>query len=346
MRVLIIGGTKYMGVLSVERLLARGDQVTVFSRGNTKPAWWDRVDHINGDRNDRADFRAKLAGQPFDAVIDAVAFKKEDVETAHEVFLGRVGRYLMVSTGSVYMPDKVDYRKICPLKESDIDWAGIDYAYPEGADPYGWGKRHCEKWLQENSKVPFTVIRVPAVLGWNDATRRMWWWVQRALDGQGHLVPMENRGAFPVLYPVDAAENFIRALDAPAAANQCYHVTNDEIMFVERWAAHMSHAAGKESEIVFVPNDVIKRREVLKDYSPVLTRPVSTIWDTSKAKRDFGFRTTPTAEWIQKTVAWHRDEYKGFEGKPFNSNGYEHRAVEVEVMKKWKESFSSLMKSV
>ena len=163
MKVLIIGGTRYMGRLAVEEMLDRGDDVTVYSRGNAKPAWWDRVDHIAGDRTDRDDFRAKLKGRSFDAVIDTRAFRKEDVESAFETLHGSCGRYLMVSTGSVYMRDLVDYSQQCPFKESDVDWSSIDYTYPEGQDAYGVGKRHCEKWLQEHSRIPYTIIRVPAV---------------------------------------------------------------------------------------------------------------------------------------------------------------------------------------
>src|SRR5881296_1018807 len=113
MRVLIIGGTRYMGRLAVEQLLERGDDVTVFTRGNVHPVWWDRVRHIAGDRTDRPDFHAKLKGRSFDAVIDTRAFRKEDVESAHETFHGTCGRYLMVSTGSVYMRDLVDYATQC-----------------------------------------------------------------------------------------------------------------------------------------------------------------------------------------------------------------------------------------
>ena len=64
MNILIIGGTGYMGRITVRLLLDRGDDVTVFSRGTSKPEWWDRVEHIQGDREDREDFEAKLKGKP------------------------------------------------------------------------------------------------------------------------------------------------------------------------------------------------------------------------------------------------------------------------------------------
>ena len=65
MRYLVIGGTRYMGRVVVERLLDRGDHVTVYSRGNNRPYWWDRVEHLIGDRTDAADLRSKLRGKDF-----------------------------------------------------------------------------------------------------------------------------------------------------------------------------------------------------------------------------------------------------------------------------------------
>ena len=58
------------------------------------------------------------------------------------------------------------------------------------------GKRHCEKWLDENSDVPYTIVRIPAVMGSDDPTGRMWWWVQRAMDGGGVIISPDALGAY------------------------------------------------------------------------------------------------------------------------------------------------------
>ncbi len=244
--ILVIGGTGYIGKIMVERLLERGDRVSIFSRGNAKPHWWDRIEHIQGDRAEHAEFEAKLKGKSFDAVIDTQAYRKEDVESAEAAFLGNVGRYLMVSTGSVYLDGKVDFSNRCPYNESDVDWRSLEYIYPQGEDPYAVGKRHCEKWLLENSQMPFTIIRIPAVMGWDDPTGRMWWWVQRALDGGPMVIPAEFRGAFRTLYSVDAAVNFIRILDAPITVKQTYYIAMPEIITMERWANLFGRAAGHQ----------------------------------------------------------------------------------------------------
>ena len=338
MDILIVGGTRYMGRIVVQRLLERGDRVTVFSRGNTRPQWWNRVEHIQGDRKNGKDFSAKLKGQSFDAVIDTQAFRKEDVQSAVGIFHGNVGRYLMVSTGSVYLDGKLDFYAHCPFKEWDVNWESIDYTYPEGEDPYGVGKRHCEKWLQENSTVPYTIIRIPAVMGWDDPTGRMWWWVQRALDGHGVIIPMEHRAVFRTLYSADAADNFLRALDASHAANQTYHIAMQEIMTVERWVHLIWRAASHEGTITYVPREIIHRYSFLEDYSPPLSREIPCIHDLSKAERDFGFRTTPVETWIQTTVDWYRDYYTGE-----NSNCYKYRDEELALGATWDERFGQLI---
>ena len=244
----------------------------------------------------------------------------------------------MVSTGSVYGGGKLDFSTHCPFKESDVDWASLDYTYPEGEDPYGVGKRHCEKWLQENSEVPYTIVRIPAVMGWDDPTGRMWWWVQRAMDGGAVVIPSEHRAVFRSLYSADAAEAFIAAIDADAAANETYHIASQEVMTVERWADLIWRAAGHESEVVHVPQAAIGRQEGLDTYVSPLSWSVAYIHDLSRAERDFDFTTTPVEEWVQTTVDWYRTHHGGED-----SQGYEHRRSEMALAARWSEAFDALV---
>lgn len=93
MKILVIGGTSFFGKDIVELALDAGHQVAVFSRGNQRPDFWERVDHISGDRTDKIDFAKKLANQQFDAVIDNIAFNREHVVNALNVFQGNIGRF-------------------------------------------------------------------------------------------------------------------------------------------------------------------------------------------------------------------------------------------------------------
>ena len=162
MDVLMIGGTRFIGRRVVRKLLDQGDRVTIFSRGNVKPDWWNEVEHIQGDRFETEDFAAKLKGRRFDAVIDSQAFSHIDVKNAITAMQGNVGRYLFVSSGAVYgtqddWPGKIDWFAMSPFKETDVSWDSLDYDNPVDEFSYAAGKRRGEKWLQESSPTPYTI---------------------------------------------------------------------------------------------------------------------------------------------------------------------------------------------
>ena len=219
-----------------------------------------------------------------------------------------------------------------------MSWDSLDYTYPDGEDPYGVGKRHCEKWLQENSEVPYTIVRIPAVMGWDDPTGRMWWWVQRALDGGGVIIPSESHSVFRSLYSADAAGAFIGAIDSRAAENEVYHIATQEVVTIERWAELIWRAAGHSYEITLVPESIIQRQGRLPGYAPPLARAFPYIHDLSRAERDFGFETTPVEEWLQTTVDWYRDRYEGGD-----SHGYDRRQLEISAAARWRDAFEELV---
>ena len=271
-------------------------------------------------------------------MIDTQAYKREDVESAESTFLDRVDRYLMISTGSVYLEGAVDFSSHCPYDESVVDWANLDYSYPAGEDPYAVGKRHCEKWLLENSRLPYTIVRIPAVMGENDPTGRMWWWVQRALDGQGLIIPTGATGAFRTLYAADAAANFVRILEAPNTVRDIFYVAMPEVMTIERWARLVWQAAGQECRIAYVPREVIAKSRTIANYAPPLSRPVPNIHDLGKADRAFGILSTPVEQWVQNTVDWYRENHGGDD-----SVGYQFRRDEVSLADRWQSSYLKLV---
>ena len=101
MKVLLIGGTLYFGKMIVRSLLERGDDVTIYSRGNSRPEFWDECHHIIGDRTLYDEFASNLAGKKFAAVIDNLAFKVEDVQAVTRALKGNVGKYIVASTVSI-----------------------------------------------------------------------------------------------------------------------------------------------------------------------------------------------------------------------------------------------------
>jgi nucleoside-diphosphate-sugar epimerase len=334
MRVLIIGGTKYFGKGIVRRLLDRGDQVTLFTRGNTRPEFWDRVEPIVGDRKEHAAFEGVMAGREFDAVIDQQAYTRGDMESALRAFGNRVGHYVFTSTISVYHDGYLDFHAHCPMREEDLPLDEIGWNYPEGHEAYAVGKRHCEKVLRAHPEFPATSVRVPPVMGPEDWTLRFWFLVQRVLDGGEFPLPDGGVNILRNIYSEDLAQAFVDIIDHPEATRgKTYNVAQQEIvtqrLFVEKVAA----AAGRTPQLVALPRSLFDRAGLRSLFS----RPELYIEDTTRAQCDFDFRTTPIDTWIPLSVQWY------LANRPEkDSLGYDRRAQEIELARWWRDRTAAL----
>jgi nucleoside-diphosphate-sugar epimerase len=333
MRVLIIGGTKYFGKLIVRRLLERGDQVTLYTRGNTRPEFWNQVESLLGDRRDHAAFETAVANRSFDAVIDQHAYTREDQESALRAFDGRVGRYLLTSTISVYHDGYLDFHRQCPMREDDLPLDDIGWDYPQGHDSYAVGKRHCEKVLRAAPSFPATVIRVPPVMGPEDWTLRFWILLQRVLDGGEIPLPDGGVNILRNIYSADLAQAFVDILDEPRTLGRTYNVAQREILTQRLFIEKIAAAAGREPVLVPVPREIFD----LAGCKSIFSKPELYIEDITRAEQDFGLGTTPVDQWVETTVDWYRANPPGKD-----SAGYERRPAEIRLARWWQEQQAAL----
>ena len=354
MNVLVIGGTNYFGKVIVEKLLARGDQVTLYTRGNVRPEFWERITHIEGDRTQYDDFVAKLRNREFDAVIDNVAYKVEDVQAAVRALKGRTHKYLATSTVSIYGgpghalkwrtigdgggPDRtdrfVDLQALCPLREEDVDLATATWDYDPKIEEYAQGKRQIERYLSETSDFEWVVLRVPATVGPEDHTLRFWWYLQRVLDGREIILRDGGSNIFRNGFRDDIAQAFIDAMDSTSAANQVYNICQPEIVTLRRFVEVIAEQAGQELNAVSIPADAAERTSGLPwedwRFDP-FSRPPAYVMSIDKARRDFGLRSTPMAQWVAQTVEWYRQHHDGTD-----SAHYDRRDDEVRFAQWWR----------
>jgi len=315
MRILVIGGTQFFGKHFVEAALARGDDVTVFSRGQTRPPFWNRITHIGADRKNHAAFAAAVRSRTFDVVIDNIAFTRKDVETAVAAFSGRIGHYILTSSGSVYPdfePPEI-YRAI-PEEAADLTI--------RGDLPYAEGKRECEQVLHEQPDLPFTIIRPPIVQGPDDASLRGWFWYQRVADGELVLVP--DRNPHPIwrqAFSRDVATAFLLAAGNRTAFGRTYNVASEEILALDEFVRLVAAILEKPDPVIVVSEDVLKQEASW--YAPTYVHRF--VMDISRIKADLGFTPTPYGGWLKETVRWHLSA--GLR----DSAGYERRADELSL---------------
>jgi nucleoside-diphosphate-sugar epimerase len=300
--ILVIGGTQFFGREIVRLFLEHGDNVTVYSRGRRKPEWAQPVEHVQGDRTDHAGFVAAFRPRSFDVVIDNIAYTAADVEAAVAAFAGRVGRYVLTSTGSVYAGPRLDAaRLLAPLQEDDADLA------VRADEPYGDGKRACEQVLHtrggRDRGLPFTILRPPVVQGAHDPTNRVWFYVRRIADGGPILAPT----GFPSpatrhVYSVDLARAYVDAVTHPIAIDRTYNVAMEEIVTLPDYLRLLGQAMNRQVDVVELPRDALAADESLSAYRPPFSRRF--VMDIASVRRDLGWRSTPVSEWLRATAAW------------------------------------------
>jgi nucleoside-diphosphate-sugar epimerase len=289
--VLVIGGTRFMGRFLAARMVAKGDRVTLFNRGSRPDPFGDRVERLVGDRS-TSDFERHLGHRTFDAVVDMVGYVRPDVERAIQTFAGRVGHYLFVSTGQVYL---VRENPRVPSREEDYD--GPVRARPTDAFgpqwDYGAGKRGCEDALiAARERLPATRLRIPIVNGPGDDQRRIERYVREILAGRPLRAAFLDRR----IRHVDALE-VARTIDTLLGDRRAYgealNQTQDETPTLREMLLMIADVVGAQPEIV---EDDSATTEV----SPFST-PWMSFMDPAKI-RGLGIDHAPLAVTTARTV--------------------------------------------
>lgn len=182
MRILILGGTQFVGRHITENALARGHDITLFNRGKTNAHLFPDVEKISGDRDGDLD---KLAGKNWDAVIDVNGYVPRIVRQTVEALQGSTAHYTFVSTMSVYA--HLDQLGI----SEDSELATLDDPTVEEitGETYGGLKVLCEQAVQDVFPNQALIIRPGFVIGNYDHTYRLGYWVDRIRKGGQMLAP-------------------------------------------------------------------------------------------------------------------------------------------------------------
>ena len=201
MRLLIIGGTRFVGRHLVEIAVERGHEVTIVSRGNTAPGPSTNAEWIVADRRGGL---TELAGRDWDAVVDTCGYRAEDVELTANALIDSVGFYAFVSTASVY-PDHSS-----PGLTEDVEIKGLRGPSHNPSDPkkYGAMKAACEKVVRDYFPGSHLISRPSLIVGPFDPSGRFAYWPLRAQAG-GNILAPEIRDE-PIQY-IDARDhaNFV-----------------------------------------------------------------------------------------------------------------------------------------
>jgi 2'-hydroxyisoflavone reductase len=204
LRLLLLGGTAFLGPELVEAARARGHAVTLFNRGKTRPELVPDVEKLRGDRDGKLD---ALRGRVWDAVLDTSGYVPRLVKASAELLAPKVGRYLFVSSISAY----ADSRE--PLTESSPVATMPDERSEEVRAHYGALKALCEKAAEAAMPGRTLSVRPGLIVGPGDPTDRFTYWPTRLARGGEVLAPGDGQDPVQVIDVRDLAAWMIRAAE-------------------------------------------------------------------------------------------------------------------------------------
>ena len=302
MKALFIGGTGNISSACVELALARGIEVTLLNRGTSGRPVPNGAQVVNGDIRDPQSVRAALGSRSFDVVAEFVAFTPEHIETDLELFRGRTGQYIFISSASAYQTPPA----ILPVTESTV----LDNPYWE----YSRNKAACEERLvhaYREEKFPITIVRpshtysapyVPVEGGWTT--------IDRMLRGEPVIVHGDGTSLWTLTHATDFAKGFVGLMGNAHAIGEAFHITSDEWLTWNQIHEILAAAAGVKPTLVHVPSDLIAAYDKAWGESLLGDKTHSFILDNSKVKRlvpDF-ICTTPFSRGAEEIIAWHMSD--------------------------------------
>lgn len=228
MRILVMGGTRFIGVYLTRSLVAQGHEVVLFNRGN-KPAPVDGIQQIQGDRTDPAQLKAKLASEKFDAIFDNNGRELSDTQPLAEIFADQVQHFVYVSSAGVYQ------------KSDQMPHVEGDAVDPKSRHR---GKFETETYLADQG-VPFTSFRPVYIYGPQNYNDLEAWFFDRIVRDRPIPIPGNGFHMTQLGHVADLATAMAAVLGNQAAIGQIYNLSGDRFVTFDGLARACAEAAGK-----------------------------------------------------------------------------------------------------
>lgn len=316
MKILVIGGTGFIGTHVVKRLINAGHEAVVFHRGETKADLPPDVRHIFGDRGRLSEFANVFKEFSPDVVLDMMPYVEQDAASVMQTFRGIAGRVVAISSQDVYrtygilwgsektLPNATPIGEDAPLRSVLYPYRPM--AKGRNERNYNYDKIPVERIFMSNADLPGTILRLPAVYGSGDRQHRWFEYLKRMDDGRPFIL-IENELAkwrWTRGYVENVADAIALAVTDERAANQIYNVGEPESITQKEWVQSIAQIVGWCGEIITVPKDALPEHLKSKvDFSYDYDLDV----DTSRIRKELDYNERVTrSEALMKTIDWER----------------------------------------
>jgi nucleoside-diphosphate-sugar epimerase len=300
LKVLFIGGTGIISSACAQLAVDRGIDLYVLNRGETtRRPLPEPVTLLHGDIRVPGEAEDALGDHTFDAVVDWIAFVPEHIQRDIDLFRGRTGQYIFISSASAYQtpPSRVPVVESTPLRNPF--WQ------------YSRNKIACEHLLMQEDEFPATIVRpshtydrtlVPLDGGWTA--------IARMRQGKAVVVHGDGTSLWTLTHHVDFAKGFVPLLGNPRTVGDTFHITSDDVLTWNQIVEALAAAAGAKARIVHVPSDAIAAADPEWGAGLLGDKAHSLIFDNTKVRSvapDF-VATIPFEQGAREIVAWHDED--------------------------------------
>jgi nucleoside-diphosphate-sugar epimerase len=239
MRILVMGGTRFIGVYLTKALVAQGHEVVLFNRGN-RPAPVPGIQQIQGDRTDPDQIKAKLASESFDVIFDNNGRELQDTQPLVDLFKDKIRQFIYVSSAGVY------------LKSEQMPHTEGDPVDPKSRHR---GKYETEVYLAQQ-EIPFTSVRPVYIYGPQNYNPLEAWFFDRIVRDRPIPIPGDGLHITQLGHIQDLADAMVAMVDNPQAIGQIYNISGERFVSLKGLALACIAATGKSpDQVPLVPYD-------------------------------------------------------------------------------------------
>lgn len=303
MKVLFIGGTGVISSACARLAVEQGLELYFLNRGQTtsRPAP-DGVHLLTGDIRQRESAEKAMAGLSFDVVVNWIAFTPEHIEQDLDLFRGRTGQYIFISSASAYQKPlaKLPITEATPLDNPFWEYSRLKIA----CETRLWQAWRTEKFPVIIVRPSHTYDKTKLPLSGGYTT------VARMRQGKKVIVPGDGTSLWVLTHHLDFAKGFVGLLGNQRAIGEAFHITSDEWLTWNQIYEMIAEAAGVEARKIHIPSDFIATFDAEWGAGLLGDKSHSVIFDNSKIKRFVtNFEATiPYRRGARETIDWfHAD---------------------------------------
>jgi 2'-hydroxyisoflavone reductase len=304
MRVLIIGGTRFLGRYLTEAALANGDEVTLFNRGKSRPGLFPQVEALIGDRNgDLSTLKSAAQKGRRDVVIDTCGYTTRQVRAMADALEGQIEHYTFVSSISVYRDfSQLPLTENAPLHELSEETDEVT------GENYGAQKAAAEKILESHMPDRVLNVRAGLIIGPHDYTGRFPYWVRRVAHGGEVLAPGNPQRVVQVIDVRDLA-NWILQMAAARRSGTFNATGPDYRLTMQAMLDACREGTNSQATFTWVDDEFLSTHDVSPWEEMPLWLPANLNMDgmlqtdISKALAS-GLRFRPLVQTVRDVWAW------------------------------------------